>query len=137
VLNGATKHAAIFARKRLSSARPIPRADPRDISQPVEHYGLPVQPMESFFTNPHPAGGHRDRDGDGGGEPHRRRAGGCGGALSLIRQRRGELGAGWKRTGEVDPHMTERPEGQRGSAKSASDTAVSGERSAGYANSPR
>jgi Xaa-Pro aminopeptidase len=50
VLNGVTKHAAVFARKRPKFGPPDPTPDLRDISQPVERYGLPVQPMESFFT---------------------------------------------------------------------------------------
>jgi len=50
VLNGVTKRAAVFARKRPKFGPPDPTPDLRDISQPVERYGLPVQPMESFFT---------------------------------------------------------------------------------------
>ena len=50
VLNGVTKHAAVFALKRLHFGPPDPTPALRDISQPAERYGLPVQPMESFFT---------------------------------------------------------------------------------------
>ena len=50
VLNGVTKHAAVFALKRPKFGAPDPTPDLRDVPQPVETYGLPVQPMESFFT---------------------------------------------------------------------------------------
>ena len=50
VLNGETKHATIFARKRPKFGPPDLTPDLRDISQPVERYGLTVQLMENFFT---------------------------------------------------------------------------------------
>ena len=50
VLNGVTKQAAVFALKRPKFGAPDPTPDLRDIPQPIEPYGLPVQPMESFFT---------------------------------------------------------------------------------------
>jgi Xaa-Pro aminopeptidase len=50
VLNGVTKHAAVFALKRPKFGAPDPTPDLRDISEPTQRYGLPVQPMESFFT---------------------------------------------------------------------------------------
>ena len=50
VLNGVTKKAAVFALKRPKFGAPDPTPDLRDVPQPVETYGLPVQPMESFFT---------------------------------------------------------------------------------------
>lgn len=50
VLNGVTKKAAVFALKRPKFEPPNPVADLRDIDQPVQRYGLPVQPMENFFT---------------------------------------------------------------------------------------
>ena len=50
VLNGVTKKAAVFALKRPKFGAPNPTPDLRDAAQPVEAYGLPVQPMESFFT---------------------------------------------------------------------------------------
>jgi Xaa-Pro aminopeptidase len=50
VLNGVTKKAAVFALKRPRFGVPDPTPDLRDVPQPVETYGLPVQPMESFFT---------------------------------------------------------------------------------------
>ena len=50
VLNGVTKKAAVFALKRPQFGAPDPTPDLRDVPQPVETYGLPVQPMESFFT---------------------------------------------------------------------------------------
>ena len=50
VLNGVTKHAAVFALKRPKFGAPDPTPDLRDVPQPVETYGLPVQPMENFFT---------------------------------------------------------------------------------------
>lgn len=50
VLNGVTKKAAVFALKRPKFGAPNPTPDLRDVPQPVEAYGLPVQPMESFFT---------------------------------------------------------------------------------------
>jgi Xaa-Pro aminopeptidase len=45
-----TKKAAVFALKRPKFGAPDPTPDLRDVPQPVETYGLPVQPMESFFT---------------------------------------------------------------------------------------
>ncbi|MDQ3426475.1 MAG: Xaa-Pro peptidase family protein [Gemmatimonadota bacterium] len=50
VLNGATKNAAVFAMKRpqLGPSGVTPQL--RDQETPQERYGLPVQPMESFFT---------------------------------------------------------------------------------------
>ena len=50
VLNGVTKNVAVFALKRPKFGAPNPKLDLRDVPQPVETYGLPVQPMESFFT---------------------------------------------------------------------------------------
>ena len=50
VLNGVTKKAAVFALKRPKFGAPDPTPDLRDVPQPVETYGLPVQPMENFFT---------------------------------------------------------------------------------------
>ena len=50
MLNGVTKHAAVFARKRPKFGPPDPTPDLRNIPQPVERYGLPVRPMESVFT---------------------------------------------------------------------------------------
>jgi hypothetical protein len=50
VLNGVTKRAAVFALKRPKFGPPDPVAALRDIDQPVQRYGLPVQPMENFFT---------------------------------------------------------------------------------------
>ena len=50
VLNGVTKHAAVFALKRPKFGAPDPTPELRDISEPTQRYGLPVQPMESFFT---------------------------------------------------------------------------------------
>ena len=50
VLNGVTKKAAVFALKRPKFGAPDPTPDLRDVPQPVETYGLPVQPMESFFA---------------------------------------------------------------------------------------
>ena len=50
VLNGVTRKAAIFALKRPKFGAPEPTPDLRDIDQPVQRYGLPVQPLESFFT---------------------------------------------------------------------------------------
>lgn len=50
VLNGVTKKAAIFALKRPKFGAPEPTPDLRDIDQPVQRYGLSVQPMENFFT---------------------------------------------------------------------------------------
>jgi Xaa-Pro aminopeptidase len=50
VLNGVTKKAGVFALKRPKFGAPNPTPDLRDVPQPVESYGLPVQPMENFFT---------------------------------------------------------------------------------------
>ena len=50
VLNGVNKKAAVFALKRLKFGPPNPTPDLRDVDDPVAMYGLPVQPMESFFT---------------------------------------------------------------------------------------
>ena len=50
VLNGVTKKASVFALKRPKFGPPNPTPDLRDVPQPVDTYGLPVQPMESFFT---------------------------------------------------------------------------------------
>lgn len=50
VLNGVTRKAAVFALKRPKFGAPDPTPDLRDVAQPVEAFGLPVQPMESFFT---------------------------------------------------------------------------------------
>src|SRR5690242_14902341 len=50
VLNGVTKKAAVFALKRPKFGAPNPIPDLRDIDQPVQRYGLPIQPMENFFT---------------------------------------------------------------------------------------
>ena len=50
VLNGVTKKAAVFALKRPKFGALEPTPDLRDVPQPVETYGLPVQPMENFFT---------------------------------------------------------------------------------------
>jgi Xaa-Pro aminopeptidase len=49
VLNGVTKNAAVFAVKRPEFG---PSATPRlrDIENPEQRFGIPVQPMESFFT---------------------------------------------------------------------------------------
>jgi Xaa-Pro aminopeptidase len=50
VLNGATKKAAVFALKRPKFGPPNPTPDLRDVPQPLDQFGLAVQPMESFFT---------------------------------------------------------------------------------------
>ena len=50
VLNGVTRKAAVYALKRPKFGPPDPTPDLRDVAQPVETYGLPVQPMESFFA---------------------------------------------------------------------------------------
>ena len=50
VLNGVTKRAALFALKRPKFGPPDPMPDLRDSAQPAERFGLPVQPMENFFT---------------------------------------------------------------------------------------
>jgi Xaa-Pro aminopeptidase len=50
VLNGVTRKSAVFAIKRPKFGPPNPTPDLRDVPQPVETYGLAVQPMESFFT---------------------------------------------------------------------------------------
>ena len=50
VLNGVTKRAAVFALRQPKFGAPDPTPDLRDVPQPVETYGLPVQPMENFFT---------------------------------------------------------------------------------------
>jgi Xaa-Pro aminopeptidase len=50
VLNGITKKASVFALKRPKFGPPNPTPDLRDVEHPLDTYGLPVQPMESFFT---------------------------------------------------------------------------------------
>jgi Xaa-Pro aminopeptidase len=50
VLNGVSKKASLFALKRPKFGPPLPTPDLRDVTDPMATYGLPVQPMESFFT---------------------------------------------------------------------------------------
>ena len=50
VLNGVSKKASVFALKRPKFGPPAPVPDLRDVPDPVATYGLPVQPMENFFT---------------------------------------------------------------------------------------
>jgi Xaa-Pro aminopeptidase len=50
VLDGATKHATVFALKRPKFGPPNPVPDLRDLEKPQERFGITVQPMESFFT---------------------------------------------------------------------------------------
>jgi len=50
VLNGATKHATVFALKRPKFGPPSPTPDLRDVEKPQERFGIAVQPMENFFT---------------------------------------------------------------------------------------
>ncbi len=50
VLNGATKHATVFALKRPKFGSPNPTPDLRDLEKPQDRFGITVQPMESFFT---------------------------------------------------------------------------------------
>lgn len=50
ILNGVTKKATVFALQRPKFGPPGPTPDLREVPRPVETYGLPVQPMESFFT---------------------------------------------------------------------------------------
>ncbi len=49
MLNGVTKNATVFAPKRPAFG-PAVTPELRDKEQVQERYGLPVQPMESFFT---------------------------------------------------------------------------------------
>lgn len=49
VLNGVSKKAAVFALKRPKFGATDPTPDARDVADPVASFGLPVQPMESFF----------------------------------------------------------------------------------------
>jgi Xaa-Pro aminopeptidase len=50
VLNGVTRRAAVFALKRPTFGAPEPTPPLRDATDPVGRFGLPVQPMENFFT---------------------------------------------------------------------------------------
>jgi Xaa-Pro aminopeptidase len=50
VLNGVTKNAAVFAVKRPGVGMPPVTPWLRDQEKPEARYGLPVLPMESFFT---------------------------------------------------------------------------------------
>ncbi|HUR93248.1 MAG TPA: Xaa-Pro peptidase family protein [Gemmatimonadales bacterium] len=50
ILNGVSKKATLFAVKRPKFGPPAPTPDLRDATDPVQTYGLAVQPMESFFT---------------------------------------------------------------------------------------
>jgi Xaa-Pro aminopeptidase len=50
VLNGLNKRATVFALKRPKFGPPNATPDLRDVQDPVATYGLPVQPMENFFT---------------------------------------------------------------------------------------
>ncbi len=58
VLNGATKNAAVFAVKRPQVGFPSYPPQLRDQENPQERYGLPVQPMEAFFSFLSFYGGH-------------------------------------------------------------------------------
>ena len=50
VLNGVTKNAAVFAVKRPEFGGPSVTPRLRDVEDAQKRYGIPVQPMESFFT---------------------------------------------------------------------------------------
>jgi Xaa-Pro aminopeptidase len=58
VLNGVTKNAAVFAIKRPEFGGPSVTPRLRDIEDAEQRYGIPVQPMESFFTFLSFAGGN-------------------------------------------------------------------------------
>jgi len=50
VLNGVTRNVAVFALKRLQFGPPGVTPDLREVEKPQERYGVPVLPMENFFT---------------------------------------------------------------------------------------
>ncbi|HWB42319.1 MAG TPA: Xaa-Pro peptidase family protein [Gemmatimonadales bacterium] len=50
VLNGVTKNAAVFAVKRPEFGGPSATPRLRDVEDAQQRYGIPVLPMESFFT---------------------------------------------------------------------------------------
>ena len=50
VLNGVTRKAAVYAVKRPQFGPPGPTPDLRELDQPLERFGMPVFPMESFYT---------------------------------------------------------------------------------------
>ena len=50
VLNGVTKTAAVYAVKRPEFGGPEVTPRLRDVEDAQQHYGIAVQPMESFFT---------------------------------------------------------------------------------------
>jgi Xaa-Pro aminopeptidase len=50
VLNGITKSASVFALKRPQFGFPSYPPQLRDVENAQERYGIPVQPMEGFFT---------------------------------------------------------------------------------------
>jgi Xaa-Pro aminopeptidase len=50
LLNGVTKNVAVFALKRLQFGAPSVTPDLRSLEKPELRYGIPVLPMENFFT---------------------------------------------------------------------------------------
>ena len=50
MLNGVSKNIAVFAIKRPQFRSPAVTPDLRDMEKPQDRYGIPVLPMESFFT---------------------------------------------------------------------------------------
>ena len=50
ILNGVTGNAAVFAVKRPEFGGPSATPRLRDMEKPQAHYGIPVLPMESFYT---------------------------------------------------------------------------------------
>ncbi|HEX6104128.1 MAG TPA: Xaa-Pro peptidase family protein [Gemmatimonadales bacterium] len=59
VLNGVTKNATVFALKRPQLGFPSYPPQLRDVEKAQERYGLPVMPMEAFFTTLSLIGGNQ------------------------------------------------------------------------------